>query len=339
MPEHTNGSTKAPTMADVAARAGVSRALVSTVFRNVPGASPTTRERVLKAAADLGYRVDNRARTLRSNRTGLVGVVFRVQDAFHSDFVEALYPVADKSRFNLVLSATTRARSEVDAAEALFDDRCEALILVAPQMPDTQLIDLAQRSPTIVVGRKIRSTAVDVVRTPDEEVVRLAVDHLVSQGHRRIAHLDGRSIRGSVDRRRSYLKAMRGLGLEEHATVIAGGNTEIEGMRAAETILAAPVRPTAILAFNDTLAVGLMFGLRQSGVAVPEEISVIGYDDIHMSALPFINLTTVGQDATATARGVLDQVAGRLDDKSPAGSERLVPPYLKVRTTTARPTS
>ncbi len=110
-------AAKAPTMADVAARAGVSRALVSTVFRDVPGASAATRERVLQAAADLGYRLDNRARMLRRTRTGLVGVVFRVQDAFHSDLVEALYPTATTAGYNLVLSATTPNRPEMAAAE------------------------------------------------------------------------------------------------------------------------------------------------------------------------------------------------------------------------------
>ena len=99
-------------MADVAARAGVSRALVSTVFREVPGASAATRAAgASSAAADLGYQVDNRARLLRSSRTRLVGVVFRVQDAFHADLVEALYPAAATRDYDVVLSGTTPKRS------------------------------------------------------------------------------------------------------------------------------------------------------------------------------------------------------------------------------------
>jgi DNA-binding LacI/PurR family transcriptional regulator len=326
-------------MADVAARAGVSRALVSTVFRGVPGAGPATRERVLQAAADLGYKVDNRARLLRSSRTKLVGVVFRVQDAFHAAVVQALYATAAARGYDLVLSATTPERSETAAAESLLNDRCEALILVSPQMPESDLTALARRTPTIVVARRIRSEALDMVMTADREVVRTAMEHLVCLGHRNIAHLDGRSIHGATDRRRAYRTLMRRYGLERHTKVYAGGNTEVDGMRSAELVLAEPDRPTAIIAFNDRSAVGLLFGLQRAGVRVPQDISVIGYDDIAMAALPFIDLTTVGQDAGATAQQAFERVAGRLDDNAPAGNEGLVPPYLAVRSTTAEPAS
>ena len=108
-------------------------------------------------------------------------------------------------------------------------------------------------------------------------------------------------------------------------------------MRAAQLVLAEPELPTAIIAFNDRAAVGLMFALRDAGVRIPDHISIIGYDDVHMAALPFIDLTTVGQDATATARCVVEQVAGRLEARAPGGSERLVSPYLAVRSTTQAP--
>lgn len=330
-------SARPPTMADVAARAGVSRALVSTVFRGVPGAGPVTRARVLRAAAELGYQVDNRARLLRSNRTKLVGVVFRVQDAFHAALVDALYKTAAATEYDLVLSATTPERSENAAAESLLHDRCEALVLVSPQMPDADLTALGQRTPTVVVARRVRSTALDVVMTADQEVVRTALDHLTSLGHHNIAHLDGGSIHGAADRRRSYRTLMRRHGLAGHSRVYPGGNTEVDGMRVAERVVAEPDLPTAIIAFNDRSAVGLVFGLRQAGVRVPEDVSVIGYDDIAMAALPFVHLTTVGQDAAATAQHAFKHVVGRLDDHAPAGSEGLVLPYLAVRGTTSAP--
>jgi DNA-binding LacI/PurR family transcriptional regulator len=329
---------KAPTMADVAALAGVSRALVSTVFRGVPGAGPVTRQRVLEAAAELGYKVDNRARLLRSNRTKLVGVVFRAQDVFHADLVEAFYKTALSTEYDLVLSATTPDRPELAAAESLLNDRCEALVLVSPQMPDAELTALGQRSPTIVVARRVKSAAVDVVMTADLEVVRTALEHLVTLGHRDIAHLDGGSIHGATDRRRSYRTLMRRHGLAPYTRIYPGGNTEADGMRVAELVLAEPNPPTAVIAFNDRSAVGLMFGLQRAGVRVPDDISVIGYDDIAMAALPFIDLTTVGQDATATARHAFKHVSGRLEDNTPAGNQGFVSPYLAVRSTTAEPT-
>ena len=202
-----------PTMADVAARAGVSRALVSTVFRDVPGAGPETRSRVLQAAADLGYRMDNRARMLRRSRTQLLGVVFQIQDAFQCDLVEALYPEATAAGYHLVLSATTPDRDELAAADALLDERCEALLLVAPQASGAQVARLSDRSPTVVLSRRVRSAGADVVRTSDAEVMAMALGHLTGLGHSRIAHVDGAQVRSSADRRRSYRDQMSRLGL------------------------------------------------------------------------------------------------------------------------------
>jgi DNA-binding LacI/PurR family transcriptional regulator len=233
-----------------------------------------------------------------------------------------------------VLSATTPERPEITAAESLINDRCEALILVSPQMSDAEL---TARTPTIVVARRIRSTALDMVMTADLEVVRTALEHLISLGHHRIAHLDGRSIHGATDRRRAYRTLMRRHGLDRHTTIYAGGNTEADGMRSAELVVAGPDRPTAIIAFNDRSAVGLLFGLQRAGVRVPDDISVIGCDDIAIAALPFIDLTMVGQDAGATAQQAFERVAGRLEENAPAGHEGLVAPYLAVRSTTAAP--
>ena len=128
------------------------------------------------------------------------GRVFRVQDAFHADLVEALYKTAASTDYDLVLSATTADRPELTAAESLLTDRCEALILISPQMSAAELTTLGQRAPTIVVARRVKSAAVDVVMTADLEVVRTALEHLISLGHRNIAHLDGGSIHGATDR-------------------------------------------------------------------------------------------------------------------------------------------
>ena len=108
-------------------------------------------------------------------------------------------------------------------------------------------------------------------------------------------------------------------------------------MRAAELVAAEAHPPTAVIAFNDRSAIGLIFGLRRAGLSVPEDISVIGYDDIPMATLPFVDLTTVGQDATATAQQAFEDVSGRLDGNASAGTQGLVSPYLAVRSTTAAP--
>src|SRR3712207_5227646 len=151
-----------PTLADDAARAAVSTALVSSVRRGAPGASAATRARVRRAADEIGYRPDSRARLLRSSRSRLLGVVFGVQHAFHGDLVSGLYTAAEQVGYELALSAVTPGRGEERAVDSLLRDRCEALVLLGPQQPTAALADLAARLPVVVVARSVRSTAVDV---------------------------------------------------------------------------------------------------------------------------------------------------------------------------------
>ena len=113
-------SPRRPTLEDVAARAGVSRALVSIVIRDAPGASPATRERVRRAADELGYQPDARARLLSRGRSRLLGVVFGVQHAFHGDLVDGLYPAAGRAGYDIALSAVTPRRDEQDAVRSLL---------------------------------------------------------------------------------------------------------------------------------------------------------------------------------------------------------------------------
>ncbi|WP_030039686.1 LacI family DNA-binding transcriptional regulator, partial [Streptomyces resistomycificus] len=130
---------KRPTLADVASRAGVSTALVSIVMRGAKGAGEATRERVLQAAREIGYRPDARARLLRSHRSHLLGVQFGLQHPFHSDLVEGIYAAAEPAGYQIALSAVAAGRGEQRAVETLLDDRCEALILLGPQAPAARL--------------------------------------------------------------------------------------------------------------------------------------------------------------------------------------------------------
>ena len=156
-----------PTLADVAAAAGVSVPLVSIVMRDAPGASASTRERVRKVAADLGYRPDQRARLLRQQRTRLLGVTFEVEQAFHGDLIEGIYAAAEPAGYDVVLSATAPTRPETRAIDAVLDDRCEAVILLGPRAATRSLTALSAKLPVVTIARHVRSSAVDCVRTDD----------------------------------------------------------------------------------------------------------------------------------------------------------------------------
>src|SRR4051794_33475509 len=195
------------TMADVAARAGVSRALVSIVFRGVQGASDESRERVMRAAEELSYRPDRRARLRGSNRSRTIGVVFGLHREFHAELVEHLFQSVEGRDFELALGVTAPSRSERTAVQSLLEFRCESLVLLGPAMRRGDVDALARQVPVVVVARELSLPSVDVVRTDDEHGARLAVEHLVDLGHRAIVHVDGQRAPGAAQRRRGYRAA------------------------------------------------------------------------------------------------------------------------------------
>src|SRR5262249_1751942 len=290
-------------MADVAARAGVSRTLVSFILDGKPGASAETRRRVLAVADELGYRPDSAARLLARGRSRTLGVLMDVSQLFEAELVTGIYPAAEGLGYEVLLSVNLPDRAESAPVDALLSHRCGGLILLGPTSEFDYLRSLADRVPVVVVGRRLDITVdhLATVRTDDAKGIRQAVNYLVELGHRDIHHVDGGTEPGSADRRRAYRTAMCSHGLAEHAQVIPGAHKEEAGAAAARTMLAAPL-PTAVLAGNDRCALGLLDVFTRAGVQVPEQLSLIGYDDSRLSDNPRIDLTTVHQDAQAIAR-------------------------------------
>ena len=275
---------------------------------------------------------------MRSARSRLIGVVFAVQQAFHGDLVSGLYTAADAADYELALSAVTPGRDERRAVTSLLQDRCEALILLGPHAPTSYLADLAARMPLVVVARPVRNGAVDVIRTDDAAGLHQAVDHLVALGHTRIAHIDGGRAPGAAERRRGYREAVRRHGLTDSSNVVPGGPTEDDGATAARAMLDIHPRPTAVTVFNDRCATGVLDVLSKAGIAVPGQMSVIGFDDSRLARLSHIALTTVAQDTQQLTSLAIARAVARLDGASISERELVVPPHLVIRSTTASPT-
>jgi DNA-binding LacI/PurR family transcriptional regulator len=328
-------------MADVAEKAGVSRALVSIVFRNQPGASEETRQRVLRIADEIGYRPDSAARLLARGRSRTLGVMFTVHQTFHTDLIEGIYPEAERLGYDVLLSAAAQGRSEAKAVEALLGHRCEALILLGPDAEPTYLNELGRRAVTVSVSRRVPRARVDFVHSAEGKGVRQVMDHLVELGHRRIVHLDGGRGPGSAERRRAYRAAMRRHGLESEERVIPGDHTEQSGIESGRLLLAERDRgqrlPTAVLAGNDRSAMGLLMSLTRAGVEVPRDLSVVGYDDSHLSHLMPIGLTTVRQDAWLMAEHAVRFAVERLENPELEPREAVLDPKLVVRGTSGPP--
>lgn len=324
-----------PTLEDVATRAGVSRALVSIVMRDAPGASEQTRDRVRRAADELGYRPDRRARRLRQLRTKLIGVTFTAGQEFHADLVDGVYVAAEELGYDVVLSAITPHRDEARALRTLIDEQCEGLVLIGPQAPARRLAELATRVPVVVLARRIRG--VDAVRSDDVVGALLGAEHLIELGHHRIVYLDGGRAPGAAERLRGCRRAADAAGVA--LEVRSGGLTEREGAAAATAMLAESELPTAVFAFNDRCALGVIDVLIRAGVPVPQQVSVLGFDDSPLAGLAHVDLTTVRQDALGLAASAVQRLAGRLDDPDgPCGTVDVVrEPALVVRGSTGAP--
>ncbi|WP_307841555.1 LacI family DNA-binding transcriptional regulator [Streptomyces endocoffeicus] len=336
-PGTSAGRLKRPTMSDVAARVGVSQALVSLVFRNQPGASAETRRRVFRAAEELGYRPDTAAQLLRRARSRQLGVLFTMRQPHDVGIVEALYPAARKHGYTLVLNAMVDTRDERQAMDELLGLRCEAIITIGTTFERHPLATDVGRPSIVEINPLTRAAGTDVVRTAERNGMRQAVDHLVVQGHRAIAHIDGGGMPAAEERRRGYRAAMRRHGLADHIQVHPGDYTEESGARVARDLLARPELPTAVIAGNDRCAHGLLGTLLRAGVSVPDDVSVVGYDDSQLARLSFIDLTSVRQDAAEAAEAAVRAAAERLDEGRTADRDIVLDPTLVVRGSTGPP--
>jgi DNA-binding LacI/PurR family transcriptional regulator len=331
-------SRRAPTMEDVAREAGVSRALVSLVMRERPNVSEERRQRVLDAAARLGYRPNAMARSLASRRTKTVGVILDdLRNPFFAEIAGGVEDYASEAGYQLLLAAGGRSsRRERAALAALLEHRVSGLILVSPRMPAGDIAAAAAEAPTVIVGRGLRNVDADSVLINEAHGTGLVLDHLAGLGHERIAHVDGGSGAGGPQRRSAYLRGMRAMRLERYALVVPGDFTEEAGMNAATELLRRPELPTAIFAANDLQAAGLLGGFDRAGVEVPGDVSIVGYDNISIAHLAHVSLTTVHQPRTEMGRLALELLLDRIDNRRP-NEVRLIEPSLVVRSTTAPP--
>lgn len=327
------------TIVDVAREAGIAVSSASVALRGEAGVSEQTRRRILEAARRLGYQPDQRARLLRQQQARLLGVTFAVNQAFHADVIDHLYRAVDRTTYDLLLSATTPTRPTSEAIDNLLRDRCETLILISPEIDAAALEDLSSRAAMLAIGSELHVDDIDSLHSDDSHGISEVINHLTRRGHRDIAFADGGTTAMAATRRDAYVEAMRASGLGGQVRVLSGTATEASGIEVANSVLdSGDPLPTAICAHNDEMAVGVLLTLRSRGIAVPDDVSIVGYDDTELASLATIQLTSVSQDAAQLARAAAERAITRTETAAPA-TEIIIPSHLVIRTTTGPPRS
>ena len=328
-----------PTIVDIARRAGVSKSLVSLVLRDSPNVSEEKRHAVLRAVEELDYRPNLMARSLVRRRTGVLGVMLSdLHNTFFADVLDGIDERAGEGGYRTLLATGhRRARGEAEAIESLLELRTEGLILAAPRLAAKRIAEASRTVPVVVLARAVRLSSVDSVTNDERAGSALAVEHLIGLGHEWIAHIDGGSGAGAAGRRSGYQRTMERHGLGDRVRTVRGDYTEAGGAEGVRRLFERGPRPTAIFAANDLSALGALGALERLGLRVPEDVSVVGYDNTSIARLGHIDLTTIAQPRREMGRAAVDLLLERVDGDRRTPRRIVVTPSLVVGTTTGPP--
>lgn len=331
--------TKRVTIRHVASLAGTSVSTVSASFNPDSRISTATRERVIAAANQLGWRPDRRAALLRRTSSSLVGMVYEVNRPFQSSLVDRMYAAAAELDLDIILAGATASHTELECLRLLLGERCDALVFTGSTLDSGHLEEAARLTPVLTLARSTNVPGVECVYSDAFEGQRLAVRHLYNLGHRNIGHIAGKNRSMSNERQQSYLTAMDEFGLGDQAQLFPFGDDMEAGIAAADMLFEMSNRPTAVICYNDTVAAGLVTRLRQLGLRVPEDLGVVGYDNLPIAEASINQLTTIEQDSDAMCKAALAIISRCISDRlvaEPGKEERIsISPTLIARGSTA----
>lgn len=328
------------TQADVAAHAGVSRALVSLVLQDSPKVSPERRDAVLSSMRELGYRPNAAARHL-GRRTRTLGVMVEdLHNPFFAEVIDGVQSAASERGLRVLINTGMRNPSvELSAVEAFLEFRVDGIILIAPLLDDERVVDAGRVTPTVLVGRTVESEFVDSVHTDEIEGAYLATRHLIELGHRYILHVDtfeGAQSSSSRGRRQGYVQAMSDFGLSDLAQSVFDDSPRGELMYGLRDVpmpdgwLVKGHCPTALFGYNDLVALG---AYQRVSARFPEvELAVVGYDNTALAALGRVPMTSVDQPRKLMGEEAVAMIVERADGRTVART-RVFEPRLEVRST------
>ena len=329
-----------PTINDVAHRAGVSKSLVSLALAGSPRVAQESRQAIMTAAAELGYRPNAAARSLARRRTGTVGVlVLTLHNPVFAEILDGLQSRLREQDIDCMLvTGDADPARERAVLETLLDRQVEGLVLIAHRQPAEHLALLARECPVTVITRhEPEIPGLDSIANDDELGARLAVEHCYDLGHRRIWHVTGGDSPVLHARQVGYRQAMHRLGLDAEVRCIPGDITEEAGYMGARIALSDHAPPTALVMGNDLAAIGALAAAKDLGLSVPQDVTIVGYDGIALGALRSIDLTTIAQPLIDLGSRAADLLLARIREASGPSQAILVEPRLTPRGSSAPP--
>jgi LacI family transcriptional regulator len=338
----SDGRPARPTIFDVARSAGVSYATVSRVVNGRAHVRDDTRRRVQAAMRELGYVAHTSARALASGKTQVFGLLAQEFDnAFFALVIRGVDQQVASSGYDLLL-CTTHARREKEAeyVARLSHGMVDGLLIVLPrELPEYVEQLRAEAFPFVIIDYDAEAPGCNVVNASNRVGTRGAIEHLIALGHRRIGFITGRpAVGAAAERLAGYREAMSAAGLEvRERDVVPGDFLEPRGYEAARQLLVGPDRPTAIFASSDNAAFGVLRCAREAGMAVPGELSVVGFDDIPEASYVSPPLTTVRQPLREMGRVAVRRLMSLLDDPRQPPAQIVLETELVLRGSTAPP--
>lgn len=326
------------TLDDVAKAAGLSRAQVSRALSGKPGVLPQTLQRIQAVAAQLDYKPNLAARSLVSARSSIVGLVIGdPNNPFHIQLAQAVDQHLSAAGFDPVVSLrAVEHASALHESDRLLKLRAAGVIMLATPHTSKAVGEIADKLPCVYIGSKrINHPRVTTIAVDDETAVRMAITHLISLGHRHIAHLGGGSEASARQRTQVYCKTMREAGLKPR--FFRGSHDAASGRRGVDLLFAEGPAPTAIFASNDFIALGVMDRLKGMGLSVPEDVSVVGFDDVPAAASEVFSLSTLRQDTDQQARTAVAALVTLINNPNTESTRKVMPVELILRRSSAAP--
>ncbi len=324
--------SRRPSIADVASRAGVSKAAVSKVIRDAYGVSPAMQARVQAAITQLGYRPRVAARAMRGASFTIGFEVPDLVNEFMSQILDGAAGALSGSGYQLIIAPRAEPATSEAALESLIDRQVDGVIGIASDLTSDSLRRFVAEVPFVTLGRHDRSVDCDSVTGDNAVGTDLVMDHLLALGHREITHLTIRTARHDHSlspRLRGYRRRMRQAGLVPQVVFTDDEESASETVAA---LLRSGSRPTAIFAGYDTLAIGALRALAEAGV--DSEVSVVGYDGTDLSGHPLLSLTTVDQFGREMGAIAIALLLERIRGSRTTPIHRCLAPELRIRRST-----